>query len=66
MPNVTLAAMTSVKIYETIKALVYSMQDIEFGQVVLITHRRPFSLPKGITYKQKIQIYSFKLSFFNT
>ena len=51
LPNVTLAAMTSVKIYETIKALEYSMQDIEFGEVVLITHRKPFSLPEGITYE---------------
>ncbi len=51
LPDVTLAAMTSVKIYETIKALEYSMQGIEFGEVVLITHRRPLTLPKGITYK---------------
>ncbi len=51
LPNVTLAAMSSVKIYETIKALEYSMRGIEFGEVVLITHRKPFSLPKGITYK---------------
>lgn len=51
LPNVTLAAMTSVKIYEAIKALEYSMQGIEFGEVVLITHRKPISLPKGITYK---------------
>ena len=51
LPNVTLAAMTSVKISETIKALEYSMQHIEFGEVVLITHRKPFSLPKDITYK---------------
>ena len=51
LPNVTLAAMTSVKIYETIKALEYSMQGIEFGEVVLITHRKPLSLPKSITYK---------------
>ena len=51
LPNVTLAAMSSVKIYETIKALEYSMQGIEFGEVVLITHRKPLTLPKGITYK---------------
>ena len=51
LPNVTLAAMTSVKLYETIKALEYSMQEIEFGDVVLITHRKPFFLPKGIHYK---------------
>ena len=68
LPNVTLAAMTSVKIYETIKALVYSMQDIEFGQVVLITHRRPFSLPKGITYKHTskltdIDCFNYKMAY---
>ena len=51
LPNVTLAAMASVKIYETIKALEYSMRGIDFGQVVLITHRKPLSLPKTITYK---------------
>lgn len=51
LPNVTLAAMTSVNLYETIQALEYSMQDIEFGDVVLITHRRPLFLPKNIHYK---------------
>lgn len=51
LPQVTLAAMTSVKVYETIKALQYSMQDIDFGEVVLITHRKPLFLPKGITCK---------------
>ena len=51
LPNVTLAAMTSVKVYETIKALEYSMQGIDFGEVVLITHRKPLMLPDSITYK---------------
>ena len=51
LPNVTLAAMTSVKIWETIKALQYSMQGVDYGEVVLITHRRPLFLPKQITYK---------------
>ena len=32
LPNVTLAAMTSVKVYETIKALEYSMRGIDFGK----------------------------------
>lgn len=50
LPQVTLAAMTSVDIYETIKAMEYSMQEIEFGDVVLITHRKPLSLPKTIRY----------------
>lgn len=54
--NVTLIAVTSVKIYETIKALTYSMRDIEFGEVVLVTHRKPLGLPKGITYKHTEKI----------
>ena len=37
LPNVTLAAMTSVSVYETVKALQYSMRGIEFGEVTLIT-----------------------------
>ncbi len=51
LPNVTLAAMTSVNIGATIKALQYSMKEIDFGAVILITHRKPFGLPKEITYK---------------
>ena len=67
LPNVTLAAMTSAKIYETIKALQYSMQGIEFGEVVLITHRKPLFLPKGITYKHTskltdIDCFNYKMA----
>ena len=51
LPNVTLAAMTSVSVYETVKALEYSMRGIYFGEVVLITHKKPFYLPDNITYK---------------
>jgi len=51
LPNVTLAAVSSVNIYETVKALKYSMKDIDFGEVAFITHKKPFMLPKGITYK---------------
>lgn len=50
IPNVTLAAMTSVNVYETIRAMEYSMRGIAFGDVVLITHRKPLSLPKSIRY----------------
>ncbi len=51
LPNVTLVAVTSVKVKETIKALEYSMKDIDFGDVTLITHRKPFFLPKTIRYQ---------------
>ncbi len=51
LPQITLIAVTSVKIYETIKALEYSMKGIDFGEVVLVTHKKPRNLPKGITVK---------------
>lgn len=60
LPNVTLLAMTSVKVMETVKALVYSMQGIDFGEVVLVSHRKPLYLPKGITFK-----YTSKLTDIN-
>lgn len=51
LPNVTLIAVSSVKIYETVKALEYSMRGIDFGEVVLVSHECPKHLPKGITFK---------------
>ena len=39
LPNVTLMAMTSVNVRQTIKAMQYSMRQIDFGDCVLITHR---------------------------
>lgn len=51
LPNVTLIAMTSVKIKETIKAMQYSMRGIDFAEAILITHKKPIFLPKEITYK---------------
>ena len=50
LPSVTLAAVSSVKIYETIKAMEYSMRGIDFGDAVLITHKKPRGLPKTIRY----------------
>ena len=52
LPQVTLVAITSVHLYETVRALKYSMRDIEFGEVVLLSHDKPFYLPKEITFKQ--------------
>lgn len=52
LPNVTLIAVSSVKIYETVKALKYSMKDIDFGEVVLVSHEKPKRLPKEISFKK--------------
>ena len=56
LPNVTLAVMTSVDLYGAIHALEYSMRGIEFGDVVLITHRKPLSLPRSIRYSHTAKL----------
>ncbi len=48
--NVTLVAMTSVNVYETVQAMKYSMRGIDFGDAVLICHFRPIYLPRNIRY----------------
>ena len=52
LPNVTLVAVSSVQIDETIHALQYSMEKIDFGQVLFITHEKPKNLPDTIVWKQ--------------
>ena len=42
LPNVTLAALSSNKIRETILAMKYSMREIKFGDCVFISHKKPF------------------------
>lgn len=66
LTNVTLAAMTSVNIRATIKAMQYSMRGIDFGDAVLITHRKPFCLPAGIRYShtdrlKDIDAFNYKM-----
>ena len=48
LPNVTLAAMTSVNIRATVKALAYSCRGIDFGAVTFICHKKPHFLRHGI------------------
>ncbi len=50
--NVTLVAVSSVKIPETIKALEYSMEGINFAEVLFITHEKPKNLPDTIKFKE--------------
>ncbi|MDD2355443.1 MAG: DUF5672 family protein [Lachnospiraceae bacterium] len=51
LPNVTLAAMASVKVESTVKALEYSCRGVDFGAVTFISHRKPLFLPKHIEYQ---------------
>ena len=50
LPEVTLMAMTSVKVMETVKAMKYSMREIDFGDAVFISDKKPIYLPKNIRF----------------
>ena len=58
LPQVTLAAMSSVNLYETVQALKYSMRGTEFGDVVLISDHRPWYLPQDIRFSKTTRLDS--------
>jgi len=49
--NITLIALSSVRIPETIEALQYSCRSISFGSVKLVSHIKPDDLPTNIEYE---------------
>lgn len=51
LENVTLIALTSIKIEKTIKALQYSCKDIKFGAVKLVSDIKPDELPDNIQHE---------------
>ncbi|MCL2792960.1 MAG: hypothetical protein FWD87_07695 [Spirochaetaceae bacterium] len=68
LPNVTLAALSSVKIWETIQAIKYSAKKIKFGDCVFISHKKPFWLPQYIRFEQttelkNIDAFNYKMLF---
>jgi len=50
LDNITLVAISSVRIEATIKALLYSCKDIKFNKIKLISHEKPKDLPSIISY----------------
>jgi len=52
LPNITLVSVSSVKIDETIFAMVSSMYGIEFGSAILISHEKPDNLPNNIIFEE--------------
>ncbi|MDP1864008.1 MAG: DUF5672 family protein [Thiobacillus sp.] len=50
LPNVTLVAMATRNVEETLQALKYSCQGVEFGNVKLLSHYTPFGLDKDVTF----------------
>jgi hypothetical protein len=64
--NVTLVSMTSVNIEETIRAMKISCEEIDFGDVVLITDKKDLDLPKNfrlgeINEIKNINEYSYNM-----
>ncbi len=51
LPNVTLVAFAGKKIYATVRALEYSTKKINYGRVLLISHKKPWYLPKNIDFE---------------
>ncbi len=58
LKKVTLVAVSSVKIGETVEALKRSMVGIDYYDVVLVTHQKPENIVNGITFKKCDQIKS--------
>ncbi len=52
LKDVTLVAVSTINIENAIKALEFSMEGIEYYDVVLISHEKPHHLDKKITFKQ--------------
>jgi len=50
LENITLVAISSVHMYETVCALKYSMREISYNKVLLLSDHKPFYLPKNITF----------------
>jgi hypothetical protein len=51
IPQVTLIAISSIMIHETIRALQKCCEEMEFGSVKLLSHKKPFFLPSNITFE---------------
>jgi hypothetical protein len=56
LPDVTLVALSSVKIPETIASLKRSYSQVEFPYVKLVTHSLPDNLPEEIIYEECPQL----------
>jgi hypothetical protein len=55
LKNITIAALACTNIYETVRAMKYSMKNIEFADAVFVSHKKPFFLPENIRYEHTPQ-----------
>jgi hypothetical protein len=49
--NVTLLTLSTIDIDAHIKALMYSSKDIEFGEIKVVTDKKPYNLPSKIKFE---------------
>jgi len=56
LPNVTLVAVSSVKMKNTVRALKASMRGLRFGRVVLVSHKLPSGLPRGVEFVRSMEL----------
>lgn len=52
LKNVTLAAISSINLQQTKKALEYSCREIRFGDVLFLSDKKPWLLPKAIRWEE--------------
>jgi len=52
LENITLVAVSSIKISETVAALDKSRRNLNFAEVLLISHERPIDLPVDIRFRK--------------
>jgi hypothetical protein len=52
LDNVTLLALGSTRIIESLVALQYSAKDIDFGAVKFVSHERPEKMPAGVQFEK--------------
>jgi glycosyltransferase involved in cell wall biosynthesis len=52
LPQVTLIALATRDVEQTLEALQYSRRQIDFGEVVLLSHYTPFGLPDDVTFER--------------
>lgn len=58
LPNVTLVAMATRNVEETLQALIYSCQNVDFGSVKLLSHYTPHGMPLYINFERIVKIKS--------
>jgi len=60
LDNVTLVAVGSTQVPKTIRALEYSMRDMQFAEVKIVTHEKPDNLSERIAFESCEKLNSSK------